>query len=327
MRHAALLLTAAVLLTACVARPVPGPAPAPPPQPPPLTYVRERAVFQLYNSCSMCRPLRVTEAVPQFTLWGDGRLVFAAADGSLYTARLDPSAADRLVQQAAFLYELENHYQALAATDLPGTTFTLATDRGRKHVLIAGYSPSARGDEPHHAVFEGLRALERAALALVPPAGEPYQPEAVLVRYWDEGEGVATQEWPADLTGALQGEQARRAVQLSGPGPARYWRLQDKVQRVLVLPVLPTAGAWEPDLPDPAAGRVLAVVRQLDPNAPWAIAGFMPEYVDDSEGQRRKRPAWLVDAVYPAGNRTVVWVDARTFEAFRVMPAEAPGAP
>ena len=312
MRHAALLLTVAVLLAACAARPLPGAGPTPPP----LTYAAERAVFQIDNTCSLCLPLRVSEAVPQFTLWGDGRLVFAAADGDLRTVRLEPAAADRLVQQAAFLYDLANDYQLLPATDLPGTFFTVATDRGRKSVAVWGYRMSAPADNPHRAVVQRLQALEQAALALVPAAGDPYRPEAVRVQTWDSGETGATAEWPAELTGSLKGEPAQRAMRLAGPGPARLWRLQGREQRVLVLPALPSPSAWEPDLPDPAAGRVLAAARRIDPNAPWVVAGFLPNYEDAGQSPPRRRPAWVVQAERPGGGSTQVWVDAATFAAF-----------
>lgn len=186
------------------------------------------------------------------------------------------------MQQAALLYDLDSEYRLLQATD-----------RGRKTVLVWGYRIGATASHPHRAVVQRLQALEQAALALVPAAGDPYQPEAVRVQSWDSGETGATAAWPDELTGQLKGEQARRAMQLAGSGPSRLCRLQGREQ------------------------RVLAAARGVNPNAPRVIAGFMPDDEDAGQSPPRRRPAWVVRAERPGGSSTELWVDAATFAAFR----------
>lgn len=72
--------------------------------------------------------------------------------------------------------------------------------------------------------------------------------------------------------------------------------------------------------------RALAIARRVDAQADWRPK-LVTDFEDEGKGPKQRRPAWIVEAVHLAGNRTVVFVDAITGEAFRVMQAEGPGFP
>lgn len=208
-------------------------------------YPRDQAVLQVAHGGGLVMPDRVSKQIPDVTLWGDGRVVFAAPDGTVREGRLEPEAVDRLVGRAAFLYDLLDDYAAVAHTDAPMATFTVLTKQGRKTVSVYGLDPrQPRDGEPHPEIFGRLRELWAEVDAALPADAPEMAPDDVRVlTFYADGE--ATADWPVELQGRLTGEAARRAVDLAGLGEARTFRVDGKAQRVLVVPVLPGPWAWE----------------------------------------------------------------------------------
>lgn len=205
------------------------------------TYPQDQVVLQLDHGGGFRMPDRVSNEIPDVTVWGNGRVVFAAADGTVCDGRLAPDVVAKLVNQALLLYDLDDHYDAALHTDDATATFTVLTDRGRKTVSVYALYPMGK-DVPQQ--FAPLATLWAAAQAALPTDAPELVPSAVDVRTF-QGEEPVTGDWPAELTGRLSGDAALRAVNLAGLGEARTFRVGDRVQRVILIPVLPWPGAWD----------------------------------------------------------------------------------
>jgi hypothetical protein len=204
-------------------------------------YPQDQVVLQLAHGGGFRMPDRVSNEIPDVTIWGNGRVVFAAPDGTVRDGLLSPDVVSRLVNHALLLYDLDDEYAAAQHTDDATATFTVLTDRGRKTVSVYALHPM--GTEVP-AQFASLAALWKAAQAALPADAPALVPSAVDVRTYYAAE-PASGDWPAELTGRLTGEAAQRAVALAGMGEAKVFRVGDQVQRVLVIPVLPGPGAWD----------------------------------------------------------------------------------
>jgi hypothetical protein len=220
-----------------------GPASGEPP-----TYPHDQVVLQLAQGGGFRMPDRVSNEIPDFTLWGDGRVVFAAPDGTVREGQLAQAAVDRLVGSAVFLYGLNDQYSAVTHTDAPTASFTVLTDRGRKTVSVYGLDPQRPQEgEPDPDVFRQMRDLWAKAYAALPADAPTMVPAAVRVMTFSGAPTEATAEWPAELQGRLTGDQAARAVALGGLGEAKLFLVDGKAMRVLVVPVLPGPGNWDDD--------------------------------------------------------------------------------
>ncbi|HYF80426.1 MAG TPA: hypothetical protein VD973_25230, partial [Symbiobacteriaceae bacterium] len=204
-------------------------------------YPQDQVVLQLAHGGGFRMPDRVSNEIPDVTIWGNGRVVFAAPDGTVRDGRLSPDVVSRLVNHALLLYDLDDEYAAAQHTDDATATFTVLTERGRKTVSVYALHPMGT-EVPGQ--FASLAALWQAAQAALPADAPALVPSAVDVRTYYAVEPV-TGDWPAELTGRLTGEAAQRAVALAGMGEAKVFRVGDQVQRVLVIPVLPGPGAWD----------------------------------------------------------------------------------
>lgn len=233
---------ALLLLTGCS-------TPSSPPEsrePHPVSYPQDQVVLQVAHGGGFRMPDRVSNEIPDVTIWGDGRVVFAAPDGTVREAALDPSVVCRLVAGATFLYDLEEQYEAAYHTDDAYATFTVMTEKGRKTVSVYALYPAkpAPEGEPHPAIFARLRALWAAVYAALPADAPEMKPLDVYVMAF-YSEEPAFVEWPTELQGRLTGAQASQAVALAGLGEAKTFLVDGKAQRVLVVPVIPRPWAWE----------------------------------------------------------------------------------
>lgn len=223
------------------------------PTPMPLTstsvsYPADRVVLQLSYGGGLVLIDRVSDLVPDVTLWGDGRAVFVAPDGSIREGQLSPSAVGRLLQSATFLYDLQDHYAAVQHTDAPGATFAIFTEQGGKRVFVYGLDPVLQQeDEPEPAIFARLRALWAEVQAALPAEAPEMAPASVCIQTLYSNR-PATAEWPAELTGCLTGDQAREAVSLAGLGEGKSFTVGDRTALVLAVPQIPEPG--EPERPE-----------------------------------------------------------------------------
>lgn len=194
----------------------------------------DRPVLQIATTGGFRIVTRAVEIIPETTLWGDGRVVFAAGDGFIREGRVPPDAVRRLVRQASVLYNLADRYNDGDATDLITTHFTMETVRGRKSVAIYGFNPerpapkgevtaithgddgprlSASDPEPLRQLRE-LLAAARAALPADAPVMEPE--EVVVLTFPADGNPRPTGEWPPALLDQymhLQGSAAGQGAQ------------------------------------------------------------------------------------------------------------------
>lgn len=205
------------------------------------TYPQNQVVLQLAHGGGFRMPDRVSNEIPDVTIWGNGRVIFAASDGTVRDGRLSPDAVGRLINHALLLYGYEDRYDAATHTDDATATFTVLTDRGRKTVSVYALHPM--GTEVA-AQFAPLVTLWKAVQAALPADALELVPAAVDVRTYHGEEPVAG-DWPAELTGRLTGDAALRAVKLAGLGEAKTFRVGDRAQRVLLVPVLPGPDAWD----------------------------------------------------------------------------------
>lgn len=216
------------------------------PEPDPVAYPQEQVVLQVAHGGGFRMPDRVSNEIPDVTIWGDGRVVFAAADGTVREGMLERSVLDRLVASATFLYGLEEQYSAAQHTDDATATFTVMTDQGRKTVSVYALHPMAPPPEgePHPAEFAKLRTLWAAVQAALPADAPEMKPTDVYVMtFYSDQPAIA--EWPAELQERLRGAQATRAVELAGLGEAKTFLVDGKPQRVLVVPEIPWPWHWE----------------------------------------------------------------------------------
>lgn len=210
-----------------------------------LDYPRDQAILQLSYGGGLTAPSRTSEAMPDVTIWGNGRVVFAAPDGTVREGRLESEGVDRLMIAASFLYELQSDYAAVAHTDAPMAIFTVHTDRGSKGVSVYGLDPIRQQEnEPEPQVFARLRGLWAEVQKALPADAPEMKPTVVFVQTW-YSEEEATTEWPPELKGRLTGTEAQRSISLGGLGEARTFRVGDRAQHVLVVPELPRPGDRE----------------------------------------------------------------------------------
>jgi hypothetical protein len=72
-----------------------------------------------------------------------------------------------------------------------------------------------------------------------------------------------------------------------------------------------------------AKEKALEVARQIDPQASWQ-ARYVADYEYEEKGRTGRRPAWIVEAVYPLGNKVVALVDASDGTVLQVAQVEPP---
>lgn len=216
------------------------------PEPDPVSYPQDQVVLQVAHGGGFRMPDRASNEIPDVTIWGDGRVVFAAADGTVREGRLERTVLDRLVAGATFLYDLQDDYQAATHTDDAYATFTVMTEKGRKTVSVYALYPMAppREGEPYPQVFAQLRTLWAAVHAALPLDAPEMRPTDVYVMTF-YSEEPASDEWPVELQGRLSGAQASRAVELAGLQEAKTFLVEGKPQRVLVVPEIPRPWNWD----------------------------------------------------------------------------------
>lgn len=100
--------------------------------------------------------------------------------------------------------------------------------------------------------------------------------------------------------------------------------MQRLITYMLVFMLLLTGCFPEQSAPDETAApsasmfitraEALEAAKQIDPEADWDVK-FMEEYLDPDKGQRS---VWMAVAEYAEGNRTVVYVDAKSGEPITV---------
>lgn len=210
-----------------------------------ISYPVDTAVLQLAHGGGFVMIDRVSELIPDVTVWGDGRVVFAAPDGTVREGVIDPAVVAKLVQSASFLYNLKSDYAAVQHTDAPTATFAIFTERGGKQVSVYGLDPvSQQEDEPEPGVFAQLRALWAQVNAALPADAAELKPTSVCIQTFHTNE-PATAEWPAELTGCLTGDVARKAVSLAGLNGGKVFRVGGQAMSVLVVPQVPRPGEAE----------------------------------------------------------------------------------
>lgn len=235
----------ALLLLAGCAKPE-GPPQLPEPQVPTPIYPADKPVLQVTYGGGFIMVDRVSQLVPAVTIWGDGRVVFVDRNDSLQEGRIERQVLDRLMAEATILYDLQDQYAAAHHTDDATATFTTLTERGRKTVSVYALNPKAPplSGEDHPEIFAKLRTFWAKVIAALPSESIAFMPTEVYVSTF-YSEEQATAEWPASLQGSLTGAQASEAIALGGLGRAKSFLVDGKVQRVLLIPLLPTPYNWD----------------------------------------------------------------------------------
>lgn len=75
--------------------------------------------------------------------------------------------------------------------------------------------------------------------------------------------------------------------------------------------------------PSVTEAQAIESAKGIDATASWQ-AKFVPDLERDVKGRSEKHPTWVVEAVYPSGNRVVAFIDARTGEVSHVAQVEPP---
>ncbi len=262
----------------------------------------DRPVLQINSGGGMVMLAHPAAQIPDITIWASGRVVFEAPDRVIREGRLSAETVAALLARAAVLYELEDRYSACSCAHVGGTTFAVATERGRKSVYVYGFGPEPWSGEERFEATDQLRALYRAAQEVLPREAPVMRPSEAVVRIRPldrrEVEQLADYDiqpgvWPPDLTGSLTGDAARRAAELRGLGPTPgVFRLNGEPVEVLVLPVLPLLASGDADdLPvHPAA---TAYIGHDDRGTPYRAPGVA----------QAELYAWYREAMREAGWR------------------------
>ncbi|GEM_PF-3526488 len=240
-----------------------------------VEYPIDRVVFQLFQGGGYGIPNRAADMVPQVTLWGDGRVVFTAADSIIREGRLGRAAVDRLVNASALLFDLEEHYMAFDGTDAGYTFFTVETATGRRSVSVYGMSlDKPWPGERERATLQKLRFLYKTVVALLPHRVPVMPADEVVVIVTPARDDISVaQDWPAHLTGYLKGKDAEESVRLVGLGPAKPFRMDGKVQYVTVKPVLPILYLPWREWPQGGLPRHPAATAYNAPGQPYRFTG------------------------------------------------------
>jgi hypothetical protein len=213
--------------------------------------------------------------ITDLILWEDGRLVFRS-DGSFLETKLEATAVAELLQAADPLYALDDYVSLFryVVTDAPYTRFTVeATPGSRKTVKVYGMARRALEGEwpPESDLYDGiydpsqsgtvaeLRGLWQMIMDSLPETASPMRTDEVVVTLSPLGadfESRCTEEeleelleWPPELSGLLQEDEAQEAILLGGLGPKRPYWIEGETYSVEVVPVLPilheTQWRWE----------------------------------------------------------------------------------
>jgi hypothetical protein len=193
------------------------------------TYDPNDIVLQIHSPGWRSDP-QPADILPEVTLWGDGRVIFGASDGSLQEGRLSAAEVERLVEAATVVYTLSERYEDLQGSDLPTRVYSVQTSLGERSVTVIGLNlDEGPPDEPHRVDMEKLRQLRRTVREALPKAGQPPKADRVLVHFWStEPTGPSQGDWPPELDGLLTGDAAQKAADLSPVGQRTVFRVGGK---------------------------------------------------------------------------------------------------
>lgn len=193
-------------------------------------------VFQVMELLPPILPLhRTIDYSPNFTLWGDGRVVFAGTDHLLHEAHIDQAAVKSLVDQASILFHLRDKNSGSQRTDQDLTVFYIASGRGQKIVKVYDLPAWSRTNDGQRLqrVWEQIRSS-------LPEDAPLHTPEEVTVVCGSAPRSTPPlPEAPAWLRGTLQGEDAKQAIALIGLGQGAPFRVDGKACTVVLVPSIP----------------------------------------------------------------------------------------
>lgn len=116
--------------------------------------------------------------------------------------------------------------------------------------------------------------------------------------------------------GAIAPQQVKASAKWTSPGGTLWIRIATWQGDAWIKPFGTKVAISEEE--------ALRIGQKMDPNgsARWSVA-FSDDYRMD--GKEEGRPVWIVTAVYPAGNKMAVYIDAETGRQLAMSESEAPG--
>jgi hypothetical protein len=154
-------------------------------------------------------------SMPVFTLYADGTAIFRPSEGgtfdappALLKAQLSPEQMDALLDYAAGpggLAQAKDRYDEMFVTDMPTTTFTIATDELQKVVSVYALGMDQMEPNADTPVLQQLAALgatlsqfDAQAAADNVVSLETYQPDRYLLTLFPDMslDGPVAPDWP-----------------------------------------------------------------------------------------------------------------------------------
>jgi hypothetical protein len=138
-------------------------------------------IIQVFTHSGVSPELLDRVAVPDFTLYGDGRVIFSRLDASknkiLLEARLDEGGINLLLDhiQSQGFWDLNENYMNLTVKDLDTTVIAVNTKEKSKQVRIYGLLLAAR----QKMLPQGLFALHARLSAYQAEGEKEYVPEKI----------------------------------------------------------------------------------------------------------------------------------------------------
>jgi len=123
--------------------------------------------------------------------------------------------------------------------------------------------------EQNHETLERLRGIYRTATDALPKDAGVMEPDEVVVETLAADGTAAAGEWPSNLVGHLHGDDARRAVRLSGVGPMKAFKINDKTYGVKVTPVLPILSLPSQSWPEGGLPSFDSMIAYSAPSTPY----------------------------------------------------------
>ncbi len=231
-------------------------------------------ILQMDSCCGFVPQTVALLSMPVFTLYADGTAIFRPSVGGtfdapppLVEAKLSPEQVDALLDYAmgpGGLAEARERYDEMFVSDMPTTTFTIATDELAKVVSVYALGMDQMEPNADTPTLEKLAALgetlshfEQQVAAGNVESAAIYQPTRYLATFFADYEGNTTPaiDWPfTDLD----------APQVSTDGG--WTPVVLTPEQVAQVTDVPTGGIGDLVLQTPDGERVQVVIRPMLPS-------------------------------------------------------------
>lgn len=231
-------------------------------------------VLQMDVCCGFTPVTFALLSMPVFTLYADGTAIFRPSEGgtfdappALLKAQLSPEQMDALLDYAAGpggLAQAKDRYDEMFVTDMPTTTFTIATDELQKVVSVYALGMDQMEPNADTPVLQQLAALgatlsrfDAQAAADNVVSLETYQPDRYLMTLYADYDGNTTPavDWPF--------EDVEVPEVTTDSGWVQVVLTADQAAQVTEVP---SGGIGDLVFTTPDGERVQAVIRPMLPS-------------------------------------------------------------